>query len=297
MAEIIHKKRGRKPKNYNVIQPQIENDNKIVESINTDEEKIILHLPITINEINNFDNNDTSDNSLFIKLDKEPNMVKIQSYNNIINDTDSTDSLKTPINNNNYNKMSINTVQKISTHNLHFTQNTKCWWCRSCFNTPSLELPEDYYNDTFFCIGNFCSFNCIKKYNLELNDHLIWKRDSLINLFYYKIHKNYKEITPAPHWMILKEYGGCLTIEEFRNNFIINSKEYIILHPPLISRQMQIEESYNIQKLKEVPIDNLNRIYSDMETEYTIKRSNPIKSDQLNLEKTMGLIKKKKSHN
>jgi len=293
MAEIIHKKRGRKPKNYTIIHPQIENENKVLESINTDEEKIILHLPITINEINDFDNYDAVDNSLFIKSDKE---IKIHAYNNIVNDTDSTDSLRTPINNN-YDKININTVQKISTHNLHFTQNTKCWWCRSCFNTPSLELPEDYYNDTFFCIGHFCSFNCIKKYNLELNDHLIWKRDSLINLFYYKIHKNYKEITPAPHWMILKEYGGCLTIEEFRNNFIINSKEYIILHPPLISRQMQIEESYNIQKLKEVPIDNLNRIYSDIETEYTIKRSNPIKSDQLNLEKTMGLIKKKKSHN
>jgi hypothetical protein len=293
MAEIIHKKRGRKPKNYTIIHPQIENENKVLESINTDEEKIILHLPITINEINDFDNYDAVDNSLFIKSDKE---IKIHAYNNIVNDTDSTDSLRTPINNN-YDKININTVQKISTHNLHFTQNTKCWWCRSCFNTPSLELPEDYYNDTFFCIGHFCSFNCMKKYNLELNDHLIWKRDSLINLFYYKIHKNYKEITPAPHWMILKEYGGCLTIEEFRNNFIINSKEYIILHPPLISRQMQIEESYNIQKLKEVPIDNLNRIYSDIETEYTIKRSNPIKSDQLNLEKTMGLIKKKKSHN
>jgi len=293
MAEIIHKKRGRKPKNYTIIHPQIEIENKVIESINTDEEKIILHLPITINEINDFDNYDTVDNSLFIKSDKE---IKIHTYNNIVNDTDSTDSLRTPINNN-YDKININTVQKISTHNLHFTQNTKCWWCRSCFNTPSLELPEDYYNDTFFCIGHFCSFNCMKKYNLELNDHLIWKRDSLINLFYYKIHKNYKEITPAPHWMILKEYGGCLTIEEFRNNFIINSKEYIILHPPLISRQMQIEESYNIQKLKEVPIDNLNRIYSDIETEYTIKRSNPIKSDQLNLEKTMGLIKKKKSHN
>jgi hypothetical protein len=294
MAEIIHKKRGRKPKNYTIIHSQIENENKVIESINTDEEKIILHLPITINEINDFDNYDTVDNSLFIKSDKE---IKIHTYNNIVNDTDTTDSLKTPINNSICDKISINTVQKISTHNLHFTQNTKCWWCRSCFNTPSLELPEDYYNDTFFCIGHFCSFNCIKKYNLELNDHLIWKRDSLINLFYYKIHKNYKEITPAPHWMILKEYGGCLTIEEFRNNFIINSKEYIILHPPLISRQMQIEESYNIQKLKEVPIDNLNRIYSDMETEYTIKRSNPIKSDQLNLEKTMGLIKKKKSNN
>jgi hypothetical protein len=294
MAEIIHKKRGRKPKNYTIINQQIENENKIIESINTDEEKIIFHLPITINEINDFDNYDTVDNSLFIKSDKE---IKIQTCNNIVNDTDSTESLRTPINNSICDKVSINTVQKISTHNLHFTQNTKCWWCRNCFNTPCLELPEDYYNDTFFCIGHFCSFNCMKKYNLELNDHLIWKRNSLINLFYYKIHKNYKEIIPAPHWIILKEYGGCLTIEEFRNNFIINSKEYIILHPPLISRQMQIEESYNIQKLKEVPIDTLNRIYSDMETEYTIKRSNPIKSDQLNLEKTMGLIKKKKSHN
>jgi hypothetical protein len=293
MTEVIHKKRGRKPKNYNVIHQQIENENKIVESINTDEEKIILHLPITINEINEFDNND---NLLFIKSDKETIIQKIQPYNNIPIDTDSTDSLKTPVSNN-YDKISINTVQKISTHNLHFTQNTKCWWCRSCFSTPCLELPEDYYNDTFFCIGNFCSFNCMKKYNLELNDHLIWKRDSLINLFYYRIYKIYKEIIPAPHWMILKEYGGCLSIEEFRNNFIINSKEYIILHPPLISRQMQIEESYNIQKLKEVPIDTLNRIYSDIETEYTIKRSNPIKSDQLNLEKTMGLIKKKKSIN
>jgi hypothetical protein len=293
MAEVILKKRGRKPKNYNVIHPQIENENKMVELINTDEEKIILHLPITINEINEFDNND---NSLFIKSDKETIIQKIQLYNNIPIDTDSTDSLKTHMSNN-YNKISMNTVQKISTHNLHFTQNTKCWWCRSCFSTPGLELPEDYYNDTFFCIGHFCSFNCMKKYNLELNDHLIWKRDSLINLFYYRIHKNYKEIISAPHWMILKDYGGCLTIEEFRNNFIINSKEYIILHPPLISRQMQIEESYNIQKLKEVPIDNVNKIYSDIETEYTIKRSNPIKSDQLNLEKTMGLIKKKKSIN
>ena len=64
MTEVIHKKRGRKPKNYNVIHQQIENENKLVESINTDEEKIILHLPITINEINEFDNND---NLLFIK--------------------------------------------------------------------------------------------------------------------------------------------------------------------------------------------------------------------------------------
>ena len=58
---------------------------------------------------------------------------------------------------------------------------------------------------------------------------------------------------------------------------------------------MQIEESYKFNKLKEVPIDKLNKIYSEIESEYAIKRNKPIQTDQLNLEKTMGLIKKKKS--
>jgi hypothetical protein len=285
MSEIIQKKkRGRKPKNFNIIQTKIDNINKIDELINTDEEKIIFHLPITIDEVYS-----ACDTDIFIKSEKDI----ISSKNNSYNDSETTESLKTSINTNQI--CANNSIHKIATHNLIFSQNTKCWWCRNCFNTPGLELPEDYYNETFFCTGNYCSFNCMKKYNLELNDSLIWKRDSLINLFYFKLYNKYTEINPAPHWMTLKEYGGCLTLEEFRNNFIINAKEYIVLHPPLISRQMQIEESYKFSKLKEVPIDKLNKIYSEIESEYAIKRNKPIQSDQLNLEKTMGLIKKKKS--
>jgi len=230
------------------------------------------------------------DTDIFIKSEKDIFCSKI----NIKNDSDLTETLKTSISITNQ-TCANNSIHKIATHNLIFSQNTKCWWCRNCFNTPGLELPEDYYNETFFCTGNYCSFNCMKKYNLELNDSLTWKRDSLINLFYFKLYNKYTEINPAPHWITLKEYGGCLTLEEFRNNFIINSKEYIVLHPPLISRQMQIEESYKFNKLKEVPIDKLNRIYSEIESEYAIKRNKPIQTDQLNLEKTMGLIKKKKS--
>ena len=56
---------------------------------------------------------------------------------------------------------------------------------------------------------------------------------------------------------------------------------------------MQIEESYKLNKFKEVPIDKVNRIYSEIESEYAIKRNNPIQMKQLNLETTMGLIKKK----
>ena len=271
MSEIIKKKRGRKPKNYNIIKEAPFNE----ESINTEDEKIILHLPLTMNEINNND-----DLKIFIKPNEE--MKEIE-------ESDSIEILKTSqkviINNN---------VNKIITHVLNFDKNTKCWWCRNIFDCIPIQLPEDYYNDTFFCIGHFCSYNCMKSYNLDLNDSLTYKRESLINLLYYLTYSEYKFINVAPHWITLIDYGGTLSIDKFRLNSITNTKEYLVLHPPLISRQMQIEESYKLHKLKEVPIDKLNKLYSEIDSEYTIKRKNPVNTNSMNLESTMGLIKKKK---
>jgi hypothetical protein len=298
MSENIQKKkRGRKPKNFNIIQSKVENPVS-EESVNTEDEKIIFHLPITIDEINA---NDNQDMGLFIKSEKElkePKLVLQKSK--LSEDSDSTETLKTSVTNTNTNimlsKLGLNnSVNKIITTNMNFTPKTKCWWCRNCFNTPASQLPEDYYNDTFFCKGHFCSWNCKKAFNLDLNDSLTWKRDSLINLMYNKTYGEYIDIVPAPHWMCLEEYGGNLSIEKFRESSVANTKEYLVLHPPLISRQMQIEESYKTNKLKEVPIDKVNKIYSEIDSEYAIKRSKPIQSSQLNLETTMGLIKKKKS--
>jgi len=289
MSEIItKKKRGRKPKNYNIL-PKL--DVKLTdENVNSEDEKIIFHIPITIDEINN------QDNSLFIKTENEIknlsnkfNLQKIKTSE----ESDSTETLKSSINSN---KLLLNNnVNKILIHNLKFNKNTRCWWCRNNFSSSPCELPEDYFNNTFYCIGHFCSYNCMKSYNLDLNDSLSSKRESLMNLLYYQTYSLYKFINPAPHWMCLEEYGGNLSIEDFRKNSLVNSKEYLVLHPPLISRQMQIEESYKLSKLKEVPIDKVNKIYSEIDSDYIIKRSKPIQSSQLNLETTMGLIKKKPS--
>jgi hypothetical protein len=299
MSEIIKKKRGRKPKNF--INPITKVDiNMTEESVHTEEEKIIFHLPITVDEINNNDNND---NSLFIKSEKDIKNINSNSNsklnlqkNKSSEESDSTETLKSSSLNVTANKFLLNNnVNKITTHSLKFNKNTKCWWCRNSFSSPPCELPEDYFNETFYCTGHFCSFNCTKSYNLDLNDSLSWKRESLMNLLFYLTYSSQKQISPAPHWMTLEEYGGTLSIEQFRENSITNTKEYIVLHPPLISRQMQIEESYKLNKLKEVPIDKLNKIYSEIDSDYVIKRSKPIQSSQLNLETTMGLIKKKKS--
>ena len=290
MSDIItKKKRGRKPKNFSNSFIKVENSCASEEPVNTEDEKIIFHLPITINEINNPENK--VDLDLFIASEKDLN-IKTS------NDSDSTDTSKTSLI---FNKnepvdkiIPTNNINKIVTHVLKITPDTKCWWCRNSFDWPGLKIPDDYYNDTFYCRdSNFCSWNCEMAYNLDLNDSLTWKRASLINLLYYKTYGTYVDIKPAPHWMTLAEYGGNLLIKEFRENSLCNTKEFLILHPPLISRQMQIEESYKLSKLKEVPIDKINKIYSEVESDYTIKRSKPIQSSQLNLETTMGLIKNK----
>ena len=296
MSEIIKKKRGRKPKNYTNIVSKNEMNTISEENIVTEEEKIIFHLPITMTDINNMDN---SDISMFIKSEKD-NIIPVGTQNGkskLSEDSDLTESLKTSINNTSMTKTLLNnSVNKIQTFSLNFNSNTKCWWCRHSFSSPPIQLPEDYYNETFYCIGHFCSFNCMKSYNLNLNDSLTFKRESLMNLLFYQTYSEYKEIIAAPNWMALEEYGGTLSIHKFRENSLVNSKEYLVLHPPLISRQMQIEESYKMTKLKEVPIDKLNKMYSEIETEYTIKRNKPIQTNQLNLETTMGLIKSKKIH-
>jgi hypothetical protein len=291
--EPVKKKRGRKPKILSVPKIDLLNETKIV---NSDEEKVILHLPITMNDINNsnIDINNDNEMDIFIKPNEIINNNIVSSENNDISIHDKTMILT--LSSTDVCTMSMRTPNKIQSYHLNFSKNTKCWWCKNYFDSPAVQLPEDYYNNTFFCIGNFCSFNCAKSYNLNLNDTLIWKRESLLNLLYYETYSEYINIIPAPNWITLKEYGGTLTIEEFRMNSIVNTKEYLVLHPPLISRQMQIEESYKINKLKEVPLDKVNKLYSDIQqdSECIIKRTKPVLSAQYNLEKTMGLIKKRK---
>ena len=301
MSEYVKKKRGRKPKNkVNELQiPTQSND------VKSEDENIILHLPITMNDINNVPNI----KSFFIKSSDTNHNTNHNTIHNTINNTN---KLKNTISDTNHEhryfkesdtndskeivetKKNFININKILIHNINITANTKCWWCHHNFTTPSIQLPDEYHNNIFFCIGHFCSFNCAKSYNLNINDSLIWKRCSLLNLLYFQTYNQYIDIIPAASWLILVDYGGNLSIEEFRNNFIFNTKEYLVLHPPLISRQMQIEESYKINKSINVPIGKLNKIYSEIDSELQLKRAKPISSNLMNLETTMGLTRTKK---
>jgi hypothetical protein len=271
----ILKKRGRKPKNKI-------NNNLIIkeEKIESEEEVIIAYLPLNINEIEDLNEK----NDIFIKSEKSQ-ITKIND--SITENLKETITIESDI----YNSNGIY-INKINLHNININKDTKCWWCKNSFDTPHITLPEQYFDGTFYCIGNFCSYNCVKAYNIDLNDNNIWRRESLINLMYYMTFNHYKNIEPSPSWLILKDFGGFIDIHEYRKNFDTNSVEYLLLQPPLISRQMQIEESYK-KNSNTGPINKIDKLFYQ-ENSYSLKRSKPIETSHLNLEKTMGLKRKNK---
>lgn len=282
------KKRGRKPKNKII-------ENKPSDSpINSEEEPIIVHLPISLEDVVNVSNDDDSSlqNKIFIKSEKD----LLKQPKPVINNTAiGEEQLLKQINQKLMETEKIfmlgKSVNKVNVHNIKFKQGTKCLWCKHTFDTPSVELPEDYFNLTFYCTGNFCSWNCAKSFNIDINDSATWKRESLLNLMYFKTYGEFKEIVPAPSWLMLEDFGGLLNINEFRKLFEYNNKDYLVLHPPLITRQLQIEESYKKSNNNNMMANKLENIYDG---DLVLKRNKPIESNNYNLEKTMGLVRKTK---
>jgi hypothetical protein len=83
---------------------------------------------------------------------------------------------------------------------------------------------EEYYQTD----GIFCSFNCCKAF-IKDNKHnrLYEQSEFLLNKIYNDISGSRNiNINEAPHWRMLEEYGGNLTINQFRENFNKISYEY-----------------------------------------------------------------------
>ena len=273
----ILKKRGRKPKNKVI-------ENKVEEPpANSEEEPIIVHLPISLEDVVNVSNDDVED-KIFIKSEKE--LIKKP----IVNEEQLMKQINQKIMETEKIFMFGKNINKVNVYNIKFKVGTKCLWCKHSFEDPAIELPEDYFNNIFYCVGNFCSWNCAKSYNIDLNDSSTWKRESLLNLMYYKTYGEFMKILPAPSWLLLEDFGGVLKIDDFRKLFNFNNKEYLLLHPPIITRQLQIEESY-----KKASGNQVANKLDKMDDELVLKRSKVLESSNFNLQKTMNLKVKKNS--
>ena len=253
MSKVEKKKRGRKPKGL------VNTDNI---NYKTESESLIFHLPVTIEK---------ETNDIFLKK-SSVDSVDIKKLKLEIEELKKQNEYLTS----KLNKIKPSSKKMINYYLTNYTQNTKCWWCKHHFEEHAIGLPENYYDDKFEMIGNFCSFNCAKAYNMDLADNNIWKRNSLLDYLYQLTYNEDKEIHVAPHWKTLTDYGGNLSIEQFRDDFLMNKSEFIYLHPPLVTRKPFIEE--------------INR-FNDSEdnNELVLKRSKPLKSKIKNIRNILGI--------
>ena len=291
--EIKKSKRGRKPKPKNTVL-DVQNNKK---TINSDEEPLIAHLNISLNDIIK-DNTESSvieedsvislseNESIFIKSENEvkKNIDKPYELTDIEKIENEIVNLKLELH-----KLTKN--NKIEVNKSKFDKNTKCWWCKNSFNSPPVGIPEIYFNNKFHCTGHFCSYNCALAYNINNGDN-VWKRTSLLNLLYYKTYQKSIKIKAAPDWKTLKEFGGNLTIEEFRKNSIVNTSEYTLLHPPMETRVNTFERNYKISDSKKN--NSMYQKLLDDSDELVLKRSKPLKSSQYSLDKTLFIKKKER---
>jgi len=91
-------------------------------------------------------------------------------------------------------------------------------------NNPKINIQEREYYEID---GFFCSFNCCLAFINENKFNSIYKHSkNLLKKIYFDIFKTYPDhFNPSPSWKLLKDYGGKLSIEEYRKN--LNRVEYV----------------------------------------------------------------------
>jgi hypothetical protein len=169
--------------------------------------------------------------------------------------------------------------------------NVKCWWCCHNFDTLPLGMPVsyDYKLKKYNVRGVFCSFACMLAYTN--NTKGLQPKRYLINYLYKKLTGvfgiNFKE---APSKYILKEFGGLLTIEEFRKLSSEHKSYKMIEYPMHISRDFIAEvDLVNIKQVNTKVFNNVSRVIEldDKKVEDAKLRISKIENNVVTLSNTI----------
>ena len=161
-----------------------------------------------------------------------------------------------------------------------------CWWCRTKFKTVPCAIPYKQEENTFEVYGCFCSFECSLAYLYDEKDYKQWEKIMLLKKLAMKMGHQLNLKKYAPSWKLLKEYGGTLTIEQFRSGILSNLNTdfhtFILKH-----KKNYLQISQNIAskpKSKEI-LEKRNK-----QKIFYVKNSNSKPKEKLSeLEKSMGI--------
>ena len=154
----------------------------------------------------------------------------------------------------------------------------------------SMPIEHDISKDEYKFFGYFCSWECMKTYNLETkssNKNIIFNN---IEELYVKM--NGKGIIEfAPFKEELKVFGGDLTIDEFKKKKTIKpNKKYVY---PMVPEHVHIErhDNFTLNNTESANETFNNFELSSVQNEpIKLNRNVPRKTNQNTLEKTMGLF-------
>ena len=221
----VKKKRGRKKK------WEVETTSKMLENKPVIFNTCIDNKTNSINNLNinnnNYEQQDISFGNLNIKLhtSKETqNTVDIlenlkNNSNTKINLEYKNDNFKKKNKNIEYKTIKVMTHYKTTNDfgEQIYLSNIKCYNCHHNFKNEPYFLPISYcvLTKRFKITGNFCSPNCVKRYAMTYHNNIV----SLISFMYKELFGYTYIIKTAPPFQTLKEYGGHLSIEEYRNSF------------------------------------------------------------------------------
>ena len=198
----------------------------------------------TISDAESSDSNSVTVDELIIELKRKDSLIK-QLKNEVAELRKTVPQRSTVGRNVKTQVMNINFIDNRSgVQRVCEETDVCCWWCTEKFDTFPCFIPERFNDNKFYVFGCFCSFNCAKRYNIELLDYKVFDRDSLLNRLYSTIYPDStgSTIQLAGPRESLTKFGGPLSIDEFRANFYITGKDYRLLLPPMVNLVACIEE-------------------------------------------------------
>ena len=255
-TNVVHKKRGRKPKGGKLI----EDKKEVIEVIQ--KPNIILHLNCKLSEITSnelkynpnidniieFDNNynifnTANSETLNINSNSNSNSVNVNSVNDNsvnVNSVNVNPFLyeKKQLNDNiadnkNIYKKLQDLSKQLKSNNI--TKKCACFWCTYDFDNDPIMIPKYELKGIYHCYGNFCSPECAASFlmNENIDSSKKFERYYLLNNVYCKIYNYEKNIkcAPSPFYMLEKYYGN-LNIQEYRK-LLKNERLLLLVEKPL----------------------------------------------------------------
>lgn len=174
---------------------------------------------------------------------------------------------------------------------------TCCWWCTYPIEGEILKLPYKMERSgKYHVMGNFCSWECMKTYNMHENRMKFGEIQTFMTSMRLKRYGKITRLGCAPNRYCLQKFGGDMSIDEFRSKCGAN--------PPTI----RMPDTHNfihdlVEKKPYFKTDSLsdgqrmNMIKGSNATAETLrlKRPTPIKRETNNLEFALGIVRKSKA--